>query len=59
MHNALYQQMDQMLMDDAPIIPLLFDQVIRLVHINVKNLTTTVLNLLNLKLVKKDLAKKD
>ena len=57
--NALYQQMDQMLMDDAPIIPLYYDQVIRLVHKNIKDLTTNPMNLLNLKLVKKELAKKD
>lgn len=56
--NVLYQQMDQMLIDDAPIVPLYYDQVIRLVHKNIKNLTTNPMNLLNLKLVKKE-KKKD
>ncbi len=56
--NALYQQMDQMLIDDAPIVPLYYDQVIRLVHKNIKDLTTNAMNLLNLKLVKK-VPKKD
>ena len=51
--NALYQQMDQMLIDDAPIVPLYYDQVIRLVHKNISNFSTNAMNLLNLKLVKK------
>ena len=55
--NVLYQQMDQMLIDDAPIVPLYYDQVIRLVHKNIKNLTTNPMNLLNLKKVKKELKK--
>ena len=45
--------MDQILIDDAPIVPLFYDQVIRLVHKNISNLTTNPMNLLNLKLVKK------
>lgn len=52
--NAIYQQMDQMLMDDAPIVPLYYDQIIRLVHKNIKNFTTNPMNLLNLKMVKKE-----
>ena len=52
--NTLYQQMDQMLIDDAPIVPLYYDQVIRLVHKNIIGLTTNPMNLLNLKLVKKE-----
>jgi oligopeptide transport system substrate-binding protein len=51
--NTLYQQMDQMLIDDAPIVPLYYDQVIRLVHKNISNLSTNPMNLLNLKQVKK------
>jgi len=51
--NKLYQQMDQLLIDDAPIVPLYYDQVIRLVHKNIKGLNTNALNLLNLKLVRK------
>ncbi|MDF2453890.1 MAG: ABC-type dipeptide transport system, periplasmic component [Bacteroidota bacterium] len=55
--NALYQQMDQMLIDDAPIVPLYYDQVIRLVHKNIKDFSTNPMNLLNLKYVKKEAKK--
>lgn len=51
--DELYQQMDQMLIDDAPIVPLYYDQVIRLVHKNISGLSTNAMNLLNLKHVKK------
>ena len=51
--KVLYQKMDQMLIDDAPIVPLYYDQVIRLVHKNISGLSTNGMNLLNLKLVKK------
>jgi oligopeptide transport system substrate-binding protein len=51
--TALYQKMDQILMDDAPIVPLFYDQVIRLVQKNISGLTTNPMNLLNLKTVKK------
>jgi peptide/nickel transport system substrate-binding protein len=53
--STLYQKMDQMLIDDAPIVPLYYDQVIRLVHKNIRDLNTNPMNLLNLKLVKKEL----
>jgi oligopeptide transport system substrate-binding protein len=48
-----YQKMDQMLMDDAPIVPLYYDQVVRLVHKNVTGLTANPMNLLSLKKAKK------
>ncbi len=51
--NTLYQKMDQMLIDDAPIVPLYYDQVIRLVSKHISGLTTNPMNLLNLKTVKK------
>lgn len=51
--NVLYQKMDQILIDDAPVVPLYYDQVIRLVGKNVSGLSTNPMNLLNLKLVKK------
>lgn len=53
----LYQQMDQMVMDDAPVIPLYYDQVIRLVSHSIKGLTSNPMNLLNLKTVTKEKAK--
>jgi peptide/nickel transport system substrate-binding protein len=51
--TELYRQMDQMVIDDAPVIPLYYDQVVRLVKPNIDNLTTNPMNLLNLKAVKK------
>lgn len=51
--TAIYQRMDQMLMDDAPIVPLYYDEVVRLVSKRVSGLTTNPLNLLNLKQVRK------
>ncbi len=49
----LYQQMDQILIDDAPVVPLYYDQIIRLVRHNISDLGTNPMNLLNLKQVKK------
>lgn len=49
-----YQQMDQLVMDDAPIVPLYYDQVVRLVSKKVSGLTPNPMNLLNLKSVKKE-----
>lgn len=49
----LYQQMDRMVIDDAPIIPLYYDQVVRLVNHRIKGLTNNSMNLLNLKTVVK------
>ncbi|MGZ3894446.1 MAG: ABC transporter substrate-binding protein [Bacteroidia bacterium] len=52
--KTLYQKMDQMLIDDAPIVPLYYDEVVRLVSKKVEGLTTNPMNLLNLKRVKKN-----
>ncbi|MFL5752200.1 MAG: ABC transporter substrate-binding protein [Bacteroidia bacterium] len=52
--RSLYQQMDQMVIDDAPILPLYYDQVVRLVGKNINGLSTNSMNLLNLKRVKKE-----
>ena len=49
----LYHQMDSIIMSDAPIVPLYYDIVVRFTHMNVKNLGTNPLNLLELKKVKK------
>jgi oligopeptide transport system substrate-binding protein len=51
--SEMYQQMDQMIVDDAPIIPLYYDQVIRLVSHKIKGLTSNPMNLLNVKTVVK------
>lgn len=56
--KILYQRMDQIIIDDAPVIPLYYDQVVRLVHHNIKGLTTNPMNLLNLKTVVKQNSEK-
>ena len=48
---ALYRKMDQMVIDDAPIVPLFYDEVIHLVQPWVKNFNANALNLLELRRV--------
>lgn len=50
---ALYRKMDSILMEEAVIMPLFYDQVLRLVNNKVSGLTTNPMNLLQLKRVKK------
>ena len=50
---AMYQQMDQIVMREAPVVPLFYDESVRLVQKNVEGLTSNPMNLLNLKRVKK------
>ncbi len=49
---ALYRQMDQMVIDDAPVIPIFYDEVIHLVNNRVENMHANALNLLELRGVK-------
>lgn len=51
--TKLYRQMDQMVTEDAPVVVLYYDQVVRLVSHKVKGLSTNAMNLLNLKTVTK------
>lgn len=53
--KVLCQQMDQLLTDDAPVITLYYDEVIRLVSHAVKDLPTNPMNQLNLKKTRKQL----
>ncbi len=46
---ALYRQMDQLMINDAPIVPLWYDQVIHLVSPNVSGFEANGLNLLELR----------
>lgn len=46
---ALYQQMDSLLMADAPVVPLWYDEVIRLVQPGVEGFEPNALNLLELR----------
>lgn len=50
-----YRQMDNMIVEEAPIVPLYYDHVVRLVNKNISGLTTNAMNLLDLKKVKKTL----
>ncbi len=45
----LYQQADQVMIDDAPVVPLWYDKVVRLVQTNVKGFRPNALNLLELR----------
>lgn len=48
-----YRQMDQLLIDNAPVVPLYYGQVVRLVQNNVQGITSNSMNMLSLKKVKK------
>lgn len=50
----LYRQMDRMIIEDAPIVPLWYDMVIRLIHPHVKGFRPNSLNLLELRRVQMD-----
>lgn len=52
--HEYYRQMDQILIDNAPIVPLYYDQVVRLVQKNISGLTSNSMNMLSLKKVKKE-----
>jgi oligopeptide transport system substrate-binding protein len=45
----LYQQMDKLIIEDAPVVPLWYDMTIHLVHKNIKNFPPNSLNLLELR----------
>ena len=51
--KALYCSMEKLLIEDAPVITLFYDEVVRLVNPRIQNLTTNPMNILNLKRVKK------
>jgi len=52
----LYQQADQVMINDAPVVPLWYDKVVRLVQTNVKGFQPNALNLLELRRVNLDRA---
>ena len=49
---TLYQQADQIMMNDAPVVPLWYDKVVRLVQPHVKGFKPNALNLLELRYTK-------
>lgn len=54
LRNALYRQMDRLIIRDAPVVPLWYDEVIRLVQPNVKGFQPNGLNLLELRRTRKE-----
>lgn len=48
---SLYRQMDKIIIDDAPIVPIWYDMAIHLVNNNVQNMHANALNLLELRKV--------
>ena len=50
----LYRQMDRLIISDAPVVPLWYDEVFRLVNPHIKNFNANGLNLLDLRKVKKE-----
>jgi oligopeptide transport system substrate-binding protein len=53
LRRTLYQQMDMIVIEDAPVIPMYYDEVLRIVNKRVSGLGINPMNLLNLKTVKK------
>jgi ABC-type transport system substrate-binding protein len=50
----LYQQADKIILEDAPVVPLWYDESIHLLQPNVKNFVTNAFNLLELRRVRKE-----
>ena len=53
MRYELYHQMENIVMNEAPVVVLYYDQIIRLVQNNIEGLTANPMNLLSLKRVMK------
>ena len=49
-----YRQMDQIIMEEAPVVVLYYDEILRLVQNNITGLSSNPMNLLSLKRVKKE-----
>jgi len=50
----LYRQMDRIILDEAPVVPLFYDEIVRFFQPNVSDFKTNALNMLFLKKVKKE-----
>jgi len=48
---ALYRQMDQLVIDDAPVVPIFYDEAIHFVNKNITGFQPNGLNLLELRRV--------
>jgi len=51
---TLYRQMDRIIINDAVVVPLYYDEVVRFVHHNINGFESNPMNLLNLKYVSKN-----
>lgn len=51
--GELYRRMDQIIIEEAPVIPLFYDELIQFVHNDIAGWETNAMNLLNLKRVRK------
>lgn len=51
---AIYREMDQLIIDEAPVVPLYYDQVLRIYPKSFTNFKGNPMNLLNLKSIKKE-----
>jgi peptide/nickel transport system substrate-binding protein len=52
--NELYRKMQQIIIDESPVIPLWYDMSLRLYHTNLKGFKTNALNMLELRRVIKN-----
>lgn len=52
MRFALYRQLEKILIEEAPVVPLYYDEVLRMCQKNVEGITPNGLNLLNIKHIK-------
>ena len=52
--TALYRQMDSIVMFEAPVIPLYYDQILHFTHKNISGLRSNPMNALDLRYVRKD-----
>ena len=52
--NELYRKMQQIIIDESPVIPLWYDMSLRLYHNNLKEFNTNALNMLELRRVEKN-----
>ena len=52
--NRMYQEMDQIIIDNAVIVPLYYDEVLRFTHKNISGLNSNAMNMLDLKTVRKE-----
>lgn len=51
----LYRQMDSLIMDEAPVVVMYYDQILHFTHKNIKGMRTNAMNALDLRFVKKEM----